>query len=117
MIPVIVIIRFQEELEIEEERYEGFLVDEKHAMYHIPGFGIMLSAVEPTDEPAVYVEQAQFTRLGKITESDNAELIINTLADRLKNMTAFEFLTKVLLHIREEFDYEGLVINLGRALK
>lgn len=116
--PITVLIRFttwdakMKQFE-KEERYPGYLTGGKNAMYVVPNLGTLIFAeVEPTDDPAVFLEVTPAeTQLGNINDAGgDMESIISKLTIKLHNMTGYDFLAKVMVHVREDFDYEGAII-------
>jgi hypothetical protein len=110
--PITVLIRYANEFGDQEARYAGYLTGSRSAMYFYPDGTLNFSFAEETEAPDVYLELSGIY-LGNINDADEfleSESIVEKLASILHNMTAHDFMTKVIVHIRDGFDFEGLII-------
>lgn len=111
MKPITVLIKYDNEFGEQEERYAGFLTGNLHAMYDENDYGrIVFVKVVPTDEPNVYLSVSGYCSLGYLDESDDPKIIIEKLTNKLHNMTAFEFMTDVIIHVKAEIEFEDTII-------
>lgn len=92
-----------------DERYEGFLTSSNHAMY-IEGQALMFVPVKPTNDPAVYLAAVETLQLGIIHDPLQIVLIIESFLKKLQNMTAYEFLAKIMMSVKQEVDFEDFIV-------
>jgi hypothetical protein len=108
--PITVILRFTNEDGEQEEIYSGFLTGNSHAMY-IDGFdNLIFLKVSPTSDPDVYVDEYGYCYLGELGESDEPEVVISALVEKLNSITAYQFLEKVLIHVKCEIEFEDWIL-------
>lgn len=112
--PITVLSRYEvEDDAIEEVRYSGFLTGEYQAMYVDHDFGgLYFVAVEPTDDPDVYLHYHADIAIIEYDAEDigEDEKIISALIERLHEMSGYDFMKEVVLRIKSEVDYEGLIV-------
>jgi hypothetical protein len=110
--PINVLVQFNNEDGEQVSRYPGYLTGGKNAMY-VDDYGtLMFAEIEPTEDPDTYLDvTAAWTQLGNIKDGcGDMEGIIDAVANKLHTMTGYEFVAKVLVHVREDFDYAGAII-------
>lgn len=105
---ITILVRYNDEQGQKEVRYQGFLTSTANAMYVNEYKKLLFARVEPTNDPDVYLEVNCPRELGSI--SGDAKTTIEALTNKLQTMTAYEFMANVIIHITEQFDFEGLII-------
>jgi hypothetical protein len=111
--PITVVIKYTEEPdgEVLEEREPGFLIDDLHAIFvETEYYRVVLMRVEPTDDPDVYLDVYGYCTLGVLDDSTDPGSVISALTNKLNNMTAYDFLTKVVIHVKEEIGFGEWII-------
>jgi hypothetical protein len=108
--PITVLGRYTNEQGEQEERYSGFLTGGSHALCLEEYNSIIFVEVAPTDEPEIYLGEPRYHSLGQLNESQDPQTIIEALANKLHSMMAYEFMAKVIFHVKDEIDFEQLII-------
>lgn len=98
-----------------EVRFSGFLINSNHAMFVEQSHGqakgaLMLVEVKPTNDPLVYLTSSYTTELG-IVEGDHSETIKST-AKMLLNMTAYEFIIKIICKLVNYVNFKDLIVSI-----
>lgn len=108
---VIILVQYENEHGLQEARYPGFLTGNDHAMYVETKYKrLMFVSVEPSGDHGEYLETSGFCSLGEIDASYDSDSLIKDLAHVLHNMSAYEFIAKVIAHVRTEIEFEDLII-------
>lgn len=108
---ITILVRYDNEEGQQEARYQGYLTGTESAMYVNEYNKLMFSQVEPTDDPAAYLEISCARELGSIKNATGDEkTTIERLANILNSMTAYDFLAKVLIHVQHDLDLDELII-------
>lgn len=89
------------------EIVRGRLVSERHAMY-VDENALWLVHVAPTSMPAVYTNARGSVQLGT---TERGEVVIGEMNDKLRAMTAFDFVCRYVLP--EGFDIEFDLLRDG----
>lgn len=105
---IIVMFQYEDFGEQIEERHAGFLTGSNHAMY-LEGDTLMIVPVKPTNEPSVYLA-GDTMELGVVHDPSQSVSIIESTTKNLNNMTAYEFLTKVMLNVSQDVDFEDMIV-------
>ncbi|MGO4268263.1 hypothetical protein AB4Z22_00200 [Paenibacillus sp. TAF58] len=109
--PVTILVRYKNEEGDQEVRYPGYHTGGNNAMYVTEYGALIFVEIEPTEDSSIYVDLSGWTQLGNIKDaSGDTETMIGVLTNKLHRMTAYDFLAKVLVHVREDFDFEGAII-------
>lgn len=112
LLPITVCVPIEDENERKTEvRFPGFLTSAGYAMYVEPRYGdLCFAGVEETTEATVYRLTTPFTTLGRITDQDEDEQIIGQLTQLLHQMTAYDFLAKVIINVPAEIEFRETII-------
>lgn len=109
--PITVLVRYDNEEGEQEARYPGYHTGGNNAMYVAEYGNLIFVEIESTEDPAIYLDVSGWTHLGNINNAiGDMEEIISKLTSKLHNMSGYEFLAKVMVHVRDGFDYEGAII-------
>jgi hypothetical protein len=93
-----------------QESYIGFLTDPDHAMYVGSQYGtLFLGKVSPTEQDGCYTVDESFIVLGHLTEGQE-EHTIKTLSQVLREKSAYDFLTEIMLRVPEEIEFKDLIV-------
>jgi hypothetical protein len=95
-----------------EEIYaEGFLASEGFAVYLDEEHReIVFVGVIESREPNVFICLTPYLPLGKIERWDQREPVVSAMIDQLKQISAYDFLTKVIVGIGAEIDFDELIV-------
>lgn len=91
-----------------EQRFPGFLTSSNHAMF-VERYSLMIVPVEPTNDPTVFLGGHTF-ELGNVDDSSRNVQTIESVVKKLNNMTAYEFVTEILMSCRHIRDFDGKII-------
>ncbi|KRE70772.1 hypothetical protein [Paenibacillus sp. Soil750] len=112
--PVTILVRYEDEQGEQEISYHGFLTGLEHAMYvenTTPTPHLLFAKVRSTDKANVYLETSLAPcYLGKLDELHDAEDLVKQLSNKLHNMTAYELMMNVVVHVKSEIEFEKLII-------
>lgn len=108
---ITVISSYEDEYGYQEVNSPGFLTSEHYAMYFANDtHEIVVTNVVPSRAPNEYISISVYLPLGRIRNPPDYETIIPAVVTRLKEMTAYEFVTEVITNVWESFEFEGLII-------
>lgn len=93
-----------------EERFAGFLTSPKHAMYMEHGELLVVAEVRPTNDPSVFLALIPTLELGRSNEPCNNAETVQTVAKKLNRMTAYEFVTEIMLKVRQDVNFGEMII-------
>jgi hypothetical protein len=113
LLPITVLTQYEDLGEQLEEYFAGFLTGENHAMYieRTQSCGVlMIVEVEPTNDPSVYLTISPTLELGQVDDLLKKAETVEAAARKLKNMTAYEFVTKVMSNVKQEVDFENMIV-------
>jgi hypothetical protein len=81
-------------------------------MYADEHGNLIFVVIKSTEDPGIYLDVTPgWTELGNVKDGGgNLETIVSKLTSKLHNMTGYDFLAKVMVHVRDGFDYEGAII-------
>jgi hypothetical protein len=96
-----------------EERFSGFLTGSNHAMFVEQKYGtLMMVEITPTNDPSVYLSASRTMELGVTNDCSKNGETVEAVAKTLNNMTAYEFLAKVLMNVDQEVDFEDMIVAI-----
>lgn len=99
-----------------EERFSGFLTSSNHAMFVEQMYGtLMMVEVEPTNDFSVYLTVSPPTKLGHVNDPSKNDETIKEVAKTLNNMTAYEFVAKVIFNLRHEVDFVDKIVPIPES--
>lgn len=104
-------IPFVNEYGPQESHFEGFLTTPRSAMFMEESRTLTFLTVEATEVPDVYLATSGELFLGKVSDPDRELEVIESLSARLKEMTAYDLMEQVLVHVRTMIEFEDLLVN------
>lgn len=110
--PVTVIVPYTDEEGYQLLYRAGFLTSEHFAMYVETTQRqreIIFTGVMPSRDPEEYINVSRYLSLGEVAEADAAE-VVAALTSRLKQMSAYDFLSDVVMGIQEDVEFRNLII-------
>lgn len=109
-LPAITVLHQYEDLGVQrEERFAGFLTSSDYAMYMERG-ALVVAQVRPTNDPAVFLALIPTLELGHSNDPCiNAETV-QTVAKKLNRMSAYEFVTEIMLKVRQDVNFGEMII-------
>jgi hypothetical protein len=109
--PITVLVPYSNEEGRQELYCTGFLTSDHHAMYIEDAYrDIIFVGVLPSRDPGVYIDVTGYLSLGKIAESQNLGEVVAELTERLKQMSAYQFLADVVISMRDEVEFDETII-------
>lgn len=108
--PVTILVRYDDEQGEQEEHYPGFLTGGLHVMYVEENNQLLFASVAATKRSQEYWSTSGYFSLGTLAEDMDGESVIKTLASKLHGMSAYEFITRVLIDLGMEIQFEDFII-------
>lgn len=109
--PITVIVPYHDEKGYQELIRTGFLTSEHHAMYvetHIREL-VLVGVMPSRRDPDVYIGVTSYYALGRLSSRDSKQVSTHLTA-RLKEMSAYQFITDVLMPLPTDIDFEKALI-------
>lgn len=111
LLPITILCQYEDLGEQLEERRSGFLTGFNHAMFVEPQYDtLMIVKVKPTNDPFVYLTVSPTMELGRVDDASKHAETVEAVAEGLKNMTALEFVTKIMMNVKQEVHFDGMIV-------